>query len=56
MADVIVALIVIGAVGAAVMYIRREKKCGVKCIGCPYASECAQREEGGCGTDTKKAG
>lgn len=28
-------------VGAIIFYLIREKKKGVKCIGCPYAKQCA---------------
>ena len=40
MTNFIVILIVIAIVGAAVAYIIREKKRGVKCIGCPAAGSC----------------
>jgi len=40
MTNFIVILIVVVIVGAAVIYIVREKKRGVKCIGCPSASTC----------------
>lgn len=43
---IIVALIVI--IGGVVLYIRREKKRGTKCIGCPYAKQCSGR----CGNRT----
>ena len=50
MSDIIVIAIVILVVGAAVAYIIREKKKGVKCIGCPHAKECASKNcSGGCG-------
>ena len=42
---VILALIVAGAV----LYLRREKKKGSKCIGCPYGGSC-----GGNCSDNKK--
>ncbi|MGN1266728.1 MAG: FeoB-associated Cys-rich membrane protein [Dorea sp.] len=59
MADFIVALILMIIVGAAIIYIRKEKKKGVKCIGCPAAGTCASRNHAAgacsCGsqTDTK---
>lgn len=40
MADVIVAIILLIVVALAVGYIVKERKKGVKCIGCPYASKC----------------
>ena len=51
-ADIIVLVIVFAIVVAAVVYIRREKKRGVTCIGCPHAAECAKKKQGGCGTGT----
>lgn len=47
MADIIVGLIVIVAVGLAVRYIYKAKKSGVKCIGCPDAGNCASKTVGG---------
>lgn len=40
MADVIVALIVLAAIVTAFGYIKREKKKGSVCIGCPNGSKC----------------
>lgn len=58
MADFIVIAVLLIIVGAAVFYIRKEKKRGVKCIGCPAAAECARRQrEGacsGCGGEKKE--
>ena len=51
MANAIVLLIVALMVGAAILYIRKEKKRGVKCIGCPHAGICAAKSRGGCGTE-----
>lgn len=51
--DIIVILIIALLVVAAVLYIRREKKRGVTCIGCPNAGACAKKNQGGCGTGTK---
>lgn len=46
----IVIIIVIGViVGAAVGYISKEKKKGVRCIGCPDAGTCGGNCQGGCG-------
>ena len=45
MADFIVIGIVLALVGTAVAYIVRQKKKGVKCIGCPDACSCS----GNCG-------
>lgn len=49
--DVLIIILVLVIVGAAAVYIRREKKQG-KCVGCPYAKECAAKKagkSGGCG-------
>ncbi|MBQ3222837.1 MAG: FeoB-associated Cys-rich membrane protein [Clostridia bacterium] len=42
----IAALLIV--LGVAVAYIVREKKKGHKCVGCPYAAECAKAKNGGC--------
>ncbi len=36
---ILIAIIAI-IIGAAVLYIVKAKKRGVKCIGCPYAKQC----------------
>lgn len=41
--DIIVIAIVVVILGLAIGYIVREKKKGVKCIGCPHAKECAAK-------------
>lgn len=48
-ADIIVILIVAALVLGALLFIRRERKRGVTCIGCPHAAGCARRRQGGCG-------
>jgi len=40
MTNFLVILIVIAIVGVATAYIIKEKKRGVKCIGCPSAGTC----------------
>lgn len=52
MADIIILAILLGVVGAAIAYIVKEKKRGVKCIGCPSAGTCHKRNCG-CHSDTK---
>ena len=45
MLESIIAVAVIAIIiSAAIIYIVKEKKKGVKCIGCPYAKECASRK------------
>ena len=39
--DIIVILIVAAVIGGICFYLWRQKKKGVKCIGCPYAKECS---------------
>lgn len=40
MANLIVVIVVLMIIGAAVTYIIKEKKRGVKCVGCPDAGTC----------------
>ena len=42
MTDLIVGLLVAVIVGAALLYIRKEKKKGAVCIGCPHAGSCGK--------------
>lgn len=42
---ILVALLIV-ILGAAVIYIIKEKKRGVKCIGCPAAGTCASQQRG----------
>jgi len=50
MADFIVTLVLALIIGAAVCYIIKAKKRGVKCIGCPAACNCAGKSgASGCG-------
>ncbi len=55
MADFILVIVLLMIIGAAVLYIVKEKKKGVKCIGCPSAGVCAHAHkcngshgDGGC--------
>lgn len=48
MANFIVVAVVLIIVGAAVAYIIKEKKRGVKCIGCPAAGTCPGSRAGQC--------
>ena len=40
MVDIIVSAVIAAIVGAACVYIYKEKKKGTKCIGCPMAGNC----------------
>lgn len=53
MADIIIAVILIAAVGSAIAYIKKAKKNGAKCIGCPSGGSCGkcQSEDAGCGNE-----
>ncbi len=59
MADFIVVGILVIIVGAAIIYIRKAKKSGAKCIGCPSGCSCSvKKAEGtkcncGCHSETK---
>ena len=46
MVDMIVGLMVLAMVGAALGYIRKEKKKGTVCIGCPNAGCCGKKNCG----------
>ena len=43
MTNFLVILIVIAIVGVATAYIIKEKKRGVKCIGCPSGANCPNK-------------
>ncbi len=44
---IIVAVLLI-IIGAAVVYIVKAKKSGVKCIGCPHSATCGGKCSGDC--------
>lgn len=50
MTDIIVIAIVVAVVGAAIGYIIKQKKSGVKCIGCPEGKTCSGNCSGCCGS------
>ena len=43
MIDLVLILVLAAIVAAIVFYLVREKKRGAKCIGCPYAGQCASK-------------
>lgn len=50
--DVLLIVLILAVIGAAAYYIRKEKKQG-RCVGCPYAKECAAKKAGkNCGSKT----
>ena len=46
MIDIVVTLVLAVILGGALWYIRKEKKRGVMCIGCPAAGTCAKKKNG----------
>lgn len=44
--DIIIVIVLALILGAALLYMRKEKKRGIKCIGCPDAEGCAKRQRG----------
>lgn len=40
MADIIIVVVVAVIVGSAIAYIRKEKKRGVRCVGCSDSGSC----------------
>ncbi len=45
MDNFIVIAVVVLILGCAITYIVKEKKKGVKCVGCPYAESCGKTSE-----------
>jgi len=46
MVDFVIILILVFILGSAIFCIKKEKKKGVTCIGCPDADTCAKRRNG----------
>lgn len=46
MKDIIITVIILIILGLAITYIIRQKKKGVKCIGCPSSGECPNKNKG----------
>ena len=42
MTDIIVIAIILAIVGGASYYIYKEKKKGVRCVGCSFAGQCSK--------------
>lgn len=53
MADFIIVVVLLILVGAAIAYIRKEKKRGVRCVGCPDGGTCSGHCSG-CPSGTRK--
>lgn len=43
--DIVAFLVILACVGAAVAFIVREKRRGVKCVGCAVGKSCAQKQK-----------
>ena len=59
MDDIIIIIVVAVILAIAIGYIVKQKKSGVKCIGCPYAGECASKKsessfDCGCGGSSEE--
>lgn len=49
MTDILILAVIGMIIGLAAGYIRKEKKKGNPCVGCPYGASCASKgKEGGC--------
>ncbi len=44
--EIIAILIIVLVIGLALLYVIKAKKKGMKCIGCPNSSSCANRKGG----------
>ena len=40
MIDFLIVAIVLAVLGSALWYVRKAKKSGAKCVGCPHAKTC----------------
>lgn len=52
MTDIIIFIIIAIILAGAIFYIRKEKKRGVKCIGCSFCSNCSDKQH----EDSKNCG
>ena len=48
MIDLIIIAVVLVIIAAAITYIVKAKKSGVKCIGCSSSKQCSHNCDGGC--------
>ena len=49
MLDFLLAALILGLLAAAIRYIVKAKKSGVKCIGCPSSGSCSSLSHSSCG-------
>ena len=38
--NMVIIVLLLAIVGGAALYLVRAKKCGERCVGCPYAKQC----------------
>ena len=48
MENIVVIAVIVLIIGLAVAYVIKEKKKGVKCIGCPNAKTCSMAQKQNC--------
>lgn len=48
MENIILIAVIIAIVGCAIAYVIKEKKKGIKCIGCPNAKTCSMAQKQAC--------
>lgn len=48
MADLMIVLVIVAIISIALYYIKKEKKRGIKCIGCPFAQQCSHNQAKNC--------
>ncbi|MBP3369040.1 MAG: FeoB-associated Cys-rich membrane protein [Clostridia bacterium] len=53
LADIIIVAILAAICTGIIIYIVRQKRRGVKCIGCPYSGECSNKNNSGCCCEKK---
>ena len=48
--NIVSVLVLLAALGFALLYIYKAKKQGQKCVGCPYSKTCSAQQKASCGT------
>lgn len=48
MENIIIIVILVSVIGGVVWYLRKAKKRGETCIGCPYSKQCGSKSDGSC--------
>lgn len=55
--DILIIAVIVVILGSAILFLRRAKKKGIKCVGCPDSSTCSDNCgncSGSCGNCTEK--